>query len=128
MTKEIWLFGNIDLPQDSLPLRLQERLSSEFPNIKFIVQDPLDEWVMPEQLYIIDTVQGLDKVTVFNSLDQFQKTPSVTMHDFDLGMQLRMLQKVGQLPKLTIFGVPSGAPEDDVLTQLIEAIRTLLGK
>ena len=123
--KEIWLFGNIDLPQDSLPLRLQERLSSEFPNIKFIVQDPLDEWVMPEELFIIDTVQGLDKVTVFNSLDQFQKTSSVTMHDFDLGMQLRMLQKVGQLPPLTIFGLPADISEDQAMEQLIPLLHQL---
>jgi hypothetical protein len=122
---EVWLFGNVDLPMDSLPIRLQHRLSVEFPEIKFIVQDPLDEWLIPTEMFIIDTVQGLDKVTVFNSLDQFQQAPHVTMHDFDLGMQLRMLQKVGQLPKLTIFGLPIDVTEEEAFNQLSVLLRQL---
>lgn len=117
---EVWLFGNPDLPEDSLPLKLTPRLKKEFPATKFQVLDPLDEWDIPDKLFIIDTVQGVDLVSVFTSLEAFQQAPNVTMHDFDLGTQLQFLKKLGKLPKsLYIFGIPPHLKEGEAFTQLV---------
>ena len=103
---DIWLLGNPDLPQDSLPLRLRPQLVKEFPRINFVIQDPLEEWPVKDRLIIIDTVEGLNEVRVFTSLDDFISTPLVTMHDFDLKNELSLRAKLGKLPPFVIIGLP----------------------
>ncbi len=122
---EIWLFGNPDLPVDALPIKLLPKLKAAFPAVQFSVQDPLDEWEIPPSLTIIDTVQGLEHVQVFDSLDAFQQDRRVTMHDFDLGMQLQFLKKLGKLPSLRIIGVPPTLSEDEAFTQITAVLRHL---
>ncbi|MFH1171319.1 MAG: hypothetical protein V1778_02155 [bacterium] len=125
---DIWLFGNPDLPEDALPLRLLPRLQKEFPEHLFSPVDPLDEWKMPEDLIIIDTVRGIEKVTIFTSLDEFRQAPHVTLHDFDLGMQLAFLKKLGKLSRISIIGIPSGLAEDTVLLEIASALRKLIAE
>lgn len=121
---EFWIFGNADLPQDSTPIHLMPRLQAAFPEHTFVLKDPLDEWEpMPEHLRIIDTVVGLGRVQVFTNLDQFERTPSVTMHDFDLITQLHFLQKLGKLKGITLYGVPETLPPDVAFTQLVAVLR-----
>jgi hypothetical protein len=120
---EIWLFGNPDLNSDSLPLKILPQLKKLFPKVNFIIQDPLEEWQLPPELFIIDTVRGLEKVEIFTALEKFQPTPRVTMHDFDLGTQLNWLKKLGVLPKFTIFGIPKNISAADALKQLNYLLR-----
>ena len=105
--KIVWIFGNEDLAGDNLPLELLPELQKRLPGVSFVVKDPNDEWDdIPRSLIIIDTVQGIKEVTVFTDLNQFQSTPHVTVHDFDLGMKLKWLQKLKKLPPFVIVGVP----------------------
>ncbi|MFZ6036138.1 MAG: hypothetical protein ACOYUK_03270 [Patescibacteria group bacterium] len=121
---QVWVFGNPDLSEDAVPVRLLPRLAQVFPHHLFIHQDPLDEWDMPERLYIIDTVQGVDLVSVFTSLEAFQNAPHVTMHDFDLGTQLQFMRKLGKLPReLFIFGIPSQLDPETAFSQLVPLLR-----
>lgn len=121
---EYWIFGNPDLAQDSLPVRLIPKLHAAFPEDTFVTKDPLDEWDnLAEHVYIIDTVVGLETVQAFTTLDQFERAPSVTMHDFDLITQLRFLQKLGKLKKITLYGVPNTLTPDVAFTQLAALLR-----
>lgn len=119
----VYVFGNPDLPQDALPLRLLPDLRRVFPAIDFQMKDPNEDWELPSELFIIDTVQGLTDVKVFTSLDQFTSSPHVTMHDFDLGLYLQWLKKLGRLPKLTIFGLPPTLAVPEALAQLTPLLR-----
>jgi len=120
---EIWIFGNPDLAEDNLPIRILPQLQATFPHIRFSVKDPLDEWEPPKKLWIVDTVRGIDAVTMFSSLDQFQTGPRVSLHDFDLYSQLRLLQKIGKLPELVIYGVPPHLDANEAVNQLTRLIR-----
>ena len=115
---DIWLLGNLDLPQDSLPLRLRPQLVKEFPRINFVIQDPLEEWPVKDKLIIIDTVEGLNEVRVFTSLDDFGATPLVTMHDFDLKNELSLRAKLGKLPPFVIIGLPPQLSAAEAIRQL----------
>lgn len=123
---EVWVFGNPDLKRDALPIKLLPQLKKHFPQINFVVQDPNEEWHLPKKLYIIDTVQGLTQVKVFTSLDDFTQPPAITMHDFDLGMQLGLLKKIGQLPPVVIFGIPMKISPADALRELLPKLRQYL--
>lgn len=102
----VFVFGNPDLPEDALPVQLIPDLREEFPHIEFTVKDPNEEWDVPEHLVVIDTAVGIDRVQEFHSLEQFHTSPRVSMHDFDALTELRLLQKLGKVQRVTIIGVP----------------------
>jgi hypothetical protein len=120
----IFIFGNPDLENDSLPLKICPALRQIFPDIIFEIKDPNEEWDVPEELMAIDTVIGPREVTVFDDLDAFTGAPQMTMHDFDALSNLRYLKKLGKLKKVKIIGVPPDMDEK----KAIEAVSNILHK
>lgn len=105
----IYVFGNPDLKFDALPIKILPKLQKKFPAINFIIKDPNEEWDFSEEyLYIIDTVVGIKKITVFNDISVFKKSPAISLHDFDLYADLILMKKLGKLPanRIKIIGVP----------------------
>ena len=102
----VFVFGNPDIAEDSLPFRLLPKLKELFPGIDFQVKDTNEDWDIPEEMIAIDAVAGLDRVAVFDNLSGFENTPRLTLHDFDLGLYLKYLQKLGRLKKIKIIGIP----------------------
>jgi hypothetical protein len=113
--KTIFIFGNPELAMDSLPLKILPELQKAFPAIKFEVKDPNEEWEVPEELTVIDTVIGPKEVTVFEDLDAFAGAPQMTMHDFDALANLKYLKKLGKLKKIMIIGVPPEISEKEAV-------------
>ncbi len=107
----VFVFGNPDLPMDSLPLRILPELRKRLPDIDFQVKDPNEEWDVPEELTVIDTVVGLKEPRVFDSLDAFSAAPRLTMHDFDAYANLRLLQKIGKIKIVVVIGLPTDMDE-----------------
>ncbi|KKW22468.1 MAG: hypothetical protein UY71_C0023G0025 [Parcubacteria group bacterium GW2011_GWB1_52_7] len=119
----VYVFGNPDIPEDSLPLRILPRLRLAFPDISFEIKDPNEEWDVPETLTIIDTAAGIDAVRVFTDLESFSNAPRVSLHDFDALTQLRYLQKLGKLKKITVIGIPPAISEGEALKDVSETLR-----
>ena len=129
MKNQIFVFGNIDIEMDSLPIRLLPALQKYFPNIDFVVLDPNEEWKIPEEMVMIDTVVGIRELTVFDDLKFFVEAPRVSVHDFDAFFNLIYLQKLGKLKKIKIFGLPFGMTEataEEVLTNAIDKWYTVV--
>ncbi|TAN57989.1 hypothetical protein EPN15_02395 [Patescibacteria group bacterium] len=79
-----------------------------------------------DSIVIIDAVQGIIKVRVFNDLRQFISVhKKLTMHDFDLYDELMLLQKLKILPKIAIIGIPWGVKEKDIWKSLVSVISSL---
>lgn len=108
MKKTIYYLGNLLIKKDSLPIKLIPKLKKEFPDINFVHLDPTEEFPLnkSQSFVLIDTVIGLDKVTKFNSLNHWAASPRISVHDFDLPVSLGILQKLGQIKKITIIGIP----------------------
>lgn len=122
---DIYIFGNPDLEEDSLPIKLIPELEKQFPSHRFIIKDPNEEWEIPEELVVIDTVSGIDQVTIFNDLKQFVSAPRVSLHDFDAFTNLIYLQKLGKLKKIKIIGVPQEIEKEKAIHATYEALKTL---
>lgn len=123
----IYIFGNPLVEFDSLPLKLTPQLKKSWPEFNFVVTDP-NENLKPVngELIIIDTVINIQKVTLFNDLNKIQLNQIYSLHDFDLAFNLKLLQKLGQLNKVTIFGLPPHLSQHKALKQLNQLIaRTL---
>ncbi len=123
--KPVWVFGNPDFAPDALPLKILPALKRRLPEREFIVKDPHEEWNLPRKLVIIDTVRGIDAVTTFTSLDQFKKTPRLTVHDFDLLTNLKWLAKLNKLPPFLIIGLPPDIPADKAAAEITGLLRRI---
>jgi hypothetical protein len=118
----IFVFGNPDLEMDSLPIKLVPTLREAYPEHEFLTQDPHEEWDTSTPFWVIDTVVGLKKPHLFDSIDVFESVPNVSVHDFDALTNLRFLKKLGKLPEIKIIGLPPGISKDIAL----DAISTFL--
>ncbi len=120
---KILVFGNPILKFDSLPIRLIPELQKAFPKIEFREFDP-NENIEREgrELNIIDTIEGIKKVTMLIDIDSIEPSPRISMHDFDLGYSLRLLKKLKLIDSVKIFGVPMMISKKEALEQLCAAL------
>lgn len=122
--QKIYLLGNPLLEFDNLPLLLKSELEKAFPNIEFIESDPGDN-LNPDkngELFIIDTAEGIEKVTLLTDVEKLKTENKYSVHDYDLGMHLLLLKKLGTLKNVKIFCVPMKIEKEIALKQLINAI------
>jgi hypothetical protein len=121
--KRILVFGSPIVKQDSLPLKLIRDLRKKFPKIEFVEFDPNENMEAEGKvLNIIDTVEGIDRVVLITDIDAIKTQKIYSMHDFDLGYNLKLLKKLGYVEKVRIFGVPMEIGKKEALSQLVDLI------
>ena len=104
---------------DNLPIRLAPKLEKLFPEIDFIIADPSENLKpIDGELTIIDTVEGAINVILVDDIEKLETGKIYSLHDFDLAFNLKLLQKIGKLKKVKIFGVPMKGDEEEILGQL----------
>jgi Ni,Fe-hydrogenase maturation factor len=107
---KVYVFGNEDLPQDSLPFVISNKLKRKLPGVEFIKVSPNQDlpFIDEKKVVILDTIQGINEVVELNEndLDKLLLSKSLTVHDFDLGFQLKYLKKIGKIGKIMIVGIP----------------------
>jgi len=121
---KIYVFGNEDSEIDNRAIEVVKNLKKN-KNIDFIFVKPNEDVPPSERLLIlIDTVVGLEEVTLLTEKDLEKLTPMTrgTAHDYDLGFQLKYLIKLGKLKKVTIIGLPAEGEID------YERIQSILRK
>ncbi len=121
--KNIYVFGNPDLEIDSLPIKLLPVLRKQFPKITFTILDPNEECDVDKDMLIIDTVVGINEITVFDSLSAFMKVPRMTCHDFDAYSNLMFMQKLKKINSVKIIGVPPTIEKETAKQSLYKIIQ-----
>lgn len=117
------VFGNPDVKEDSLAVRLVPRLRQRFPKIKFRVEDPVEGLSPPDgEWIIIDMAKGVKGAKVIEDIDRLETSRRVSLHDYDLGMELKLLRKLGKVKKVKIIAVEMGMEKK----QALAAIASLL--
>lgn len=121
----IYCFGNRLLEQDSLPLILMPELQREFPEVEFIEANSPDDIEDESEINILDTVKGIDRARLMDSIDGLCCGRNCSLHDFDLGMTLKLMQKMGKLRKIKIIGIPMDYPKTKALPEIKRLIKEL---
>ena len=125
---KILVFGNPLIEEDSLPLRILPKLRAAFPEIEFKEFDPSEE--LHEEgrnLIILDAVQGIEKVIIISDTKQLNTdTPRYSLHDFDLGITLKLLKKMNLIDSVKIIGVPMQMNENEAFKEVSAAITSNL--
>lgn len=104
---KIYVVGNLLVDEDSMPLKVKSLLDKRFSGIVFDEFDPTEN--LPDNkdlLIMIDTVKGLKKARIFDDIENFITETSYSLHDFDLGWQLKLYKKLGMIDSVLIIGVP----------------------
>lgn len=96
---------------DGEAIKAAKRLNGRVKNVEFIMVKPNEElpFVGEKKVIILDVIEGIKKITVFKgkAVDKLILSPRVSCHDYDLAFQLKYLQKLGKLGKVTIIGLPN---------------------
>jgi len=106
--KTVFVFGNRLLEKDSLAHEVAERLRGKVKGIEFEEAESLDGIKNKEDLYIMDVCFGLQKVETIRDISMLEVRQPVSAHDFDLAMELKLREKLGQVGNVTIIAIPEG--------------------
>lgn len=126
---KVLVFGNRLVEKDKLPLELIPHLTKKFPEIEFKEFDSIEDLQNEGSvIYIIDSVENIENVTIIYNIDQIEISNSLyTIHDMDLGYMLKLMKKVNMIDKVIIFGIPINTlSKMEILNQLEEKIRSIL--
>ncbi|MEM3455230.1 MAG: hypothetical protein QXW80_02600 [Candidatus Micrarchaeia archaeon] len=103
---KIYCFGNPLIKNDRMPLEIIPDLEKKFPMIEFIPAESPDEIEDENEINIIDIVDGVENVRLITDIDEICENRRCSMHDFDLGMTLKIMKKIGKIKKINIFAIP----------------------
>ena len=127
---KILVFGNPRVKFDSLPLKILPKLRKQFPDIKFVLSDPTEIInYSEEELWILDTVQGINnvKLIVFTQSHLrggLGRTPRVlSVHDYDLALDLNLLLKLGKVKKIKILAIPQNITKQEAQGKISKLLR-----
>ena len=121
---KIYVCGNPLVDADSLPLRLLPRLRKMFA-ADFFEFDPSEDLPKEPTLIFIDTVINAKDVLLLDDVDRFVETKALSLHDFDLGLNLKLAKKMGWLKKAYIIGIPPNISENSALEKIGKIIASL---
>lgn len=106
----LYIFGNPDYQPDAQPFQIIEQLQAQLPDLTYEVINPNQDlpFIGQTHVVILDTILGITKPTLIqdDQLDKIKTSPRSSVHDYDLGFQLKYLKKLGKIGKVTIVGIP----------------------
>ena len=107
---KLYVFGNPEVESDNNAIKTSEKLKRNFTEIEFIyvkINEDLP-FIGEENVVLMDVIEGLEEVKVLSekAFSKLLLGPRNSVHDFDLGFQLKYLNKIGKLNKVTIIGLP----------------------
>jgi len=106
LSVKVFVFGNPLIEKDSLPLRILPRLRKRFPQIEFVTADPTELLHYDQDAWILDTAEGITEAVVLEDISKLDLPKRLSVHDYDLTVDLHLLQKLGKLQNVKIIAVP----------------------
>ena len=107
----IYVFGHPDSDYDSAAITVADHFKEE-AEIEFVEIFPNNDLPVADPLYIMDAIEGLSEVELVTErdIDKIIPPPRGSVHDFDLGFQLKYLIKLGKIKRFQLIGLPMGSP------------------
>ena len=124
---KIFVLGNLDIDLDNKAFLAMEKLK-DIDGVEFQIINVNDDLPAIDGMVLMDTVLGIEKVELISEeyLDKLVMPPRNSVHDFDLGYQLKYLIKIGKISKVTIIGLPMDGEID--YSELQSILRKLVAQ
>ena len=107
---KVYCLGNKYVSEDSMALMFVNQIIGDF---EFLEYNP----DIKGDIMILDVCKGIDAMQILD-FDKFLERHPVTAHDFDIGMELKLLQATGQINNVQVIAIPFGWNYDQVLAGL----------
>jgi Ni,Fe-hydrogenase maturation factor len=108
MKRKILVFGNPYLEYDSLAVEIAKDLMQEKnSDAEFIICTSPEQMMEQKFDMIMDVVEGIDDIRVFDNLKLLNPHRMFSLHDFDVTFFLSLLERLGKIEKVRIIGIPA---------------------
>ena len=114
----VYVFGNPREKSDVVAVQVANHLK-DTPGVEFRFVAPNEDLPFSGDVVVMDAIEGIRKIRLIRDISKIVLSPRDTVHDFDLGFQLKYLEKIGKLKKVTIIGLPINKEPDYLLVQSI---------
>jgi Ni,Fe-hydrogenase maturation factor len=113
---KVYVFGNEHVTEDRRAIEAAREMEGAIEGVSFVFVSPNEDvpFVNERRVVILDTVQGIQDVELISEdrIDELTLSPRTSVHDFDLGLQLRYLKKLNKLGEVIIIGIPQEGEVD----------------
>jgi len=116
----VLVFGNPYLKYDSLAVEIAKELKTE--NVEFITCTSPEQIMQEKFDYIIDVVEGIDEIKVFDNLKLLNPHRMFSLHDFDITFFLGLMERLGKVDKVKIIGIPMDYDKEKAKKKVREII------
>ena len=119
-------FGNEFVEMDRLPIILYRELRNKIPNVDFVLCESLNEildYLNYERVFILDTVKGIKDVSIIDDIEILKERKIYTLHDFDLSLYLKLINRIKKIKNLKIIGIPVGYDKGDAKEKIENLLR-----
>ncbi|MBU1201595.1 MAG: hypothetical protein KJ583_06815 [Nanoarchaeota archaeon] len=101
----VLVFGNPYLKYDSLAVEIAKEL--QLQGVEFVMCDSPEQIMQEKFDYIMDVVEGINEIKVFDNLKLLNPHRMFSLHDFDVTFFLGLMERLGKLNKVSIIGIPT---------------------
>jgi len=112
---KIFCFGNNFVKEDSLAKQIADEL--KIKGIEFVKCESTSEFMRQEGKIILDVVQGL-KAPRIVTVDELAEPKTCSLHDLDLGYELKLLKEIGELGEIKIIGIPMQGDKENIKEEI----------
>jgi Ni,Fe-hydrogenase maturation factor len=127
MKTVVLCFGNEYVDFDKLPLTLSKELEKEFPKIEFVNCETPNQIMdyVNYNIIILDIVKGIKKIQIIEDFDKIKTRKIFTLHDFDLGLFLKIIKKVEKIDNIKIIGIPMNYKKEKAKSEIKKLLNNL---
>ncbi len=119
---KVFYFGNPYIKEDSLAIKIAEKIKNDFPELDFKhIQNTFE--LIDEDLsnsLILDVANSVEKVTLLGT-ENLNYSSLSTTHDFDLGFFLKLTDR-----KANIIAIPLNSSIETSIAEVKKAINQFL--
>lgn len=123
MKNTVYCLGNSLVKDDNLPIQMMPYLKKELPQFLFRHFDPTETDKICDRPIFVDTILGSKKITIYSDLSEFQLSPRVSAHDYDLPLFLGLMIKLSKIKNFTLIGIPNEYTLKRALKETVKVLR-----
>ncbi len=115
-------FGNEAIKEDMLAKEIADEL--EIDGIKFVKCSSVDDLLSYSgNVYIMDVAKGLKEVTLIEDIRKLESNKLISLHDFDLGFFLKLMNEIGKIKNVKIIGIPMESNKEDAKKGVMKILK-----
>jgi|APSaa5957512576_1039674.scaffolds.fasta_scaffold46137_2 hypothetical protein len=121
----IFVFGS-NSQNEHVALKIARELNDGLSHNFIESCDPID-FIYESEIFIMDAVQKINKVTMFNNIKNYEDSQIGSLHEKDLRYFLKISNKLDLNHNVTILGLPMKGNYNKIKKDVTESLQALPG-